>query len=102
MICCVLGSRAILPFGKSLKALAPLTTNLLVCIIERNNKIMVPHGDTVIQAGDILTIIAMPADAQEFFKKIGVRTNKCKDVMIVAAGISPITCPKSFGTTGSM
>lgn len=72
--------------GKSLKALAPLTTNLLVCIIERNNKIMVPHGDTVIQAGDILTIIAMPADAQEFFKKIGVRTNKCKDVMIVGGG----------------
>ena len=67
--------------GRSLKAISDLTTNLLVCIIERNSNIMVPNGDTVIQQGDVLTIIAMPRDAQNFFKKIGVRTNKCRNVM---------------------
>lgn len=72
--------------GRSLKAISDLTTNLLVCIIERNSNIMVPNGDTVIQQGDVLTIIAMPRDAQIFFKKIGVRTNKCKNVMIVGGG----------------
>ncbi len=72
--------------GRSLKDIADLTTNLLVCIIERNSNIMVPNGDTVIQQGDVLTIIAMPRDAQIFFKKIGVRTNKCRDVMIVGGG----------------
>lgn len=72
--------------GRSLKAISDLTTNLLVCIIERNSNIMVPNGDTVIQQGDVLTIIAMPRDAQAFFKKIGVRTNKCKNVMIVGGG----------------
>ena len=72
--------------GRSLKAISDLTTNLLVCIIERNSNIMVPKGDTVIQQGDVLTIIAMPRDAQNFFKKIGVRTNKCRNVMIVGGG----------------
>lgn len=72
--------------GRSLKAISDLTTNLLVCIIERNSNIMVPNGDTVIQQGDVLTIIAMPRDAQSFFKKIGVRTNKCRNVMIVGGG----------------
>ena len=72
--------------GRSLKAISDLTTNLLVCIIERNSNIMVPNGDTVIQQGDVLTIIAMPRDAQNFFKKIGVRTNKCRNVMIVGGG----------------
>ena len=72
--------------GRSLKDIADLTTNLLVCIIERNSNIMVPNGDTVIQQGDVLTIISMPRDAQIFFKKIGVRTNKCKNVMIVGGG----------------
>ncbi|WP_337798880.1 Trk system potassium transporter TrkA [Acidaminococcus timonensis] len=72
--------------GRSLKDISDLTTNLLVCIIERNSNIMVPNGDTVIQQGDVLTIIAMPRDAQNFFKKIGVRTNKCRNVMIVGGG----------------
>lgn len=72
--------------GRSLKDISDLTTNLLVCIIERNSNIMVPNGDTVIQQGDVLTIISMPRDAQIFFKKIGVRTNKCKNVMIVGGG----------------
>lgn len=72
--------------GRSLKDIGDLTTNLLVCIIERKSNIMVPNGDTVIQQGDVLTIIAMPRDAQIFFKKIGVRTNKCKNVMIVGGG----------------
>lgn len=72
--------------GRSLKDISDLTTNLLVCIIERNSNIMVPNGDTVIQQGDVLTIIAMPRDAQSFFKKIGVRTNKCRNVMIVGGG----------------
>ncbi len=72
--------------GRSLKDIGDLTTNLLVCIIERKSNIMVPNGDTVIQQGDVLTIIAMPRDAQIFFKKIGVRTNKCNNVMIVGGG----------------
>lgn len=72
--------------GRSLKDIGDLTENVLVCIIERNSNIIVPNGDTVIQEGDILTIIAMPRDAQAFFKKIGVRTNKCKNVMIVGGG----------------
>ena len=73
--------------GISLKQLAQLTTNnLLICIIERNSEIIVPNGDTVIMSGDILTIMAMPSDVEEFFRKIGVKTNKAENVMIVGGG----------------
>lgn len=72
--------------AKPLKDLSELTANLLVCIVERDSNIIVPNGNTVIQEGDILNIIAMPRDAQAFFKKIGVRTNKCKNVMIIGGG----------------
>lgn len=59
--------------GISLKQLAQLTTNnLLICIIERNSEIIVPNGDTVIMSGDILTIMAMPSDVEEFFRNIHV------------------------------
>lgn len=73
--------------GLSLREISAKTTsNLLVCIVERKKDIIVPNGNTVIEEGDILTIIAMPSVAQEFFNKIGVRTNKCKNVMIVGGG----------------
>ena len=73
--------------GLSLREISARTTdNLLVCIVERKKDIIVPNGNTIIEQGDVLTIIAMPSVAQEFFKKIGVRTNKCKNVMIVGGG----------------
>ena len=73
--------------GLSLREISARTTdNLLVCIVERNKDIIVPDGNTMIEQGDVLTIIAMPSVAQKFFKTIGVRTNKCKNVMIVGGG----------------
>lgn len=65
--------------GISLKQLAQLTTNnLLICIIERNSEIIVPNGDTVIMSGDILTIMAMPSDVEEFSAKSVSRQTKRK------------------------
>ena len=76
------------------------TNNLLVCIIERNSEIIVPNGDTVISSGDILTIIAMPNDVEEFFRKIGVKTNKADNVMIVGGGATSYYLAKLLVTHG--
>ena len=71
-------------FGRSLKSIAPLIRqNILVCIAERDGEITIPNGDYVIEKGDILTIIAMPLEAERFFHDIGVKTNKVSNVMII-------------------
>ena len=63
-----------------------ITHNILVCIAENNGKITIPDGSYVIRHGDTLTIIAVPGEAEKFFRRIGVKTNKVKDTLIVGGG----------------
>ncbi len=60
--------------------------NILVCMVDKNDEIIIPNGDYVVEKGDILTIIAMPWDAEKFFKDIGVKTNRANNVMIIGGG----------------
>ena len=60
--------------------------NVLVCTAERDGKIMIPKGDDVLKAGDVISIVAAPKDENLFFKKIGIHTNQVKNAMIVGGG----------------
>lgn len=60
--------------------------NVLVCIAERGNEIFIPKGNFVPQAGDVLTVITEPAQTEKFFRKIGIRTNRVRNVLIVGGG----------------
>ena len=74
-------------FGRPLKDIArDIKENILVSMVDRGGEIIIPDGNTVIEEGDILTITAIPWDAEKFFKSIGVKTNRCNSVMIVGGG----------------
>ena len=60
--------------------------NVLVCIAERNGEVVIPNGDYVVECGDIITIIAMPGEADKFFRSIGVKTDRANNVMIIGGG----------------
>ncbi|MCF0122269.1 MAG: Trk system potassium transporter TrkA [Lachnospiraceae bacterium] len=69
--------------GKALKNLPrQIQLDILVCAVERNNKVFIPDGDFWIQTGDILSIIAVPENANLFFRKIGIRINQVKNALI--------------------
>lgn len=73
--------------GLELKKLAQkISINLLVCVAERGDEIIIPDGNFVPQSGDILGIIANPKDVLGFFKKIKVKVNTVKNTMIVGGG----------------
>ena len=60
--------------------------NLLIGAIERGDEVVIPNGSFVIKANDIVNFIASPADAKEFFKKIGIHEKHIESVMIVGGG----------------
>ncbi len=66
-----------------------LNTDILVCGVERGEEVFIPDGRFVIKKGDFVSIIAAPLNGYAFFKKIGVKTNRVKDTIIVGGG--PIT-----------
>lgn len=59
---------------------------VLVCTVERGDKAIIPDGNFVMQEKDVISVIASPKRASQFFKKIKVQTNQVRDTMIVGGG----------------
>lgn len=58
------------------------SSNVLFVGVERENEIIIPHGDTTLLAGDTISLIAKPNDMNSFFSYIGLVQNTVKSVMI--------------------
>lgn len=63
-----------------------LKSDVLVCAVERGEKVIIPNGGFILQAGDMISIVASPQNASKFFSKITLANNQVKDVMIVGGG----------------
>ncbi len=60
--------------------------DILFCGVERENQVFIPDGNFTLQNGDLISLIATPKNAAEFFRKIGLKTNQVKNAMIVGGG----------------
>lgn len=63
-----------------------LGCDVLVCIVERNEEVFIPSGEVALRIGDKISVVAAPTKASEFFRKVGIITNRVKNVMIVGGG----------------
>ena len=59
---------------------------VLVCTVERGGRIEIPKGDFILRSGDVISIVSEPHAEENFFRKIGLQTNKVKNVMVVGGG----------------
>lgn len=60
--------------------------NILICMIERNQEILIPSGDTLLQSGDRLSFIGRPQDAVDFVKRSKPDYVPTKNCIIVGGG----------------
>ncbi|MBR6393153.1 MAG: Trk system potassium transporter TrkA [Eubacterium sp.] len=72
--------------GISVASIGARTENILVCAIERGERVFIPKGDDVLMAGDIVAFVAPRKVARAFFKKIGSKSHQVKDTLIVGGG----------------
>lgn len=63
-----------------------LHCDVLVCVVERGEEVIIPNGSFVLKEKDVISIVASPKNANDFFKKIGVLTNQVKDALLVGGG----------------
>ena len=61
-------------------------SDILFATIERGDKAYIAKGDFIFNVRDIVSIIASPDGSQDFFKKIGSKTQSVKSAMIVGSG----------------
>lgn len=74
--------------------------NVLVCGVERGEEAFIPDGNFVLMAGDFVSIVASPENGAEFFKKIGIKTNRVKNTIIVGGGETAYYLAKQLIDTG--
>ena len=73
--------------GMSIKEVAmKLKTNVTFCTIERGDDAYIANGNFVFADRDVISIIASPKGAKEFFAKINYKIQPIKDTLIVGGG----------------
>ena len=60
--------------------------NVLVSVVERDDKLIIPNGSFELCENDIVSVIASPRDAYKFFRKIGLRSKRINSAMIIGGG----------------
>ena len=63
-----------------------LNCNVLVCTLERDQDMVIPQGNTVLKAGDVISIVAPLEEQEKFFGKIGLQTHAVRNAMIIGGG----------------
>ena len=73
--------------GKTIMELmGRLKTDVLICAVERDSEVVIPNGSFVLHDNDILSIAGSLEQTAEFFEKIGVRSKKVRNSLIIGGG----------------
>lgn len=60
--------------------------NFLVCTIERGDEAYIANGDFRFEEKDVLSIVAQPKDANDFFARIKYKGSSIKNALVVGGG----------------
>lgn len=74
--------------GKKLMELPGLIkAKVLICAVERGeNEVFIPSGQFQLEAGDRISFVAPPRDAQAFFRQAKLSASRIRSVMLVGGG----------------
>ena len=61
-------------------------SDVLICTVERGDEAFIVKGDFVFEARDVISLVASPRNAEEFFAKINYKTHSVRNVMIAGGG----------------
>ncbi len=72
--------------GKTLMELGKIQSGVLICIVERGDRVFIPGGSFMLQTNDRISFIAKPKIAAKFFQKIGIGASPVKRVLLLGGG----------------
>ena len=55
----------------------------LVCAVRRDHEVFIPNGTSVIQAGDVVGLIAPPENMHKLLRALGMVQKKTRDIMLL-------------------
>lgn len=83
--------------GQKIKNLSFLSKcEVLICMVERENEVMIPDGESVLKPQDMISIVASSVNASKFFRLIGIQTNQVKNTMLIGGSKTSFYLAKSL------
>ena len=61
-------------------------TDVLICTVERGADVEIPNGNFVLQAGDIISVVASRENTRDFVSRVGLSSKSVRDCMIIGGG----------------
>ena len=87
--------------GMSVKnVVMKLKSNVLVCVVERDDDAFIPNGDFVFADRDIVSIVAPPRAAIDFFKKIGYQAQPARSAIVLGGKTTTFYLCELLAKTG--
>jgi len=71
--------------GKSISQLFDGKMGILIAVVERGGKALIPHGDFVFEGSDVVRIMGRPSQIMSFFTHIRKKP-KTQEVMVIGGG----------------
>jgi len=75
--------------------------NFLICVVQRNEKVIIPDGNFILNEGDRIELAATPGEIQRLLKMIGTTQKQAKNVMIVGGSRVTYFLAKMLLSAGS-
>lgn len=63
-----------------------ISSKVLICAVERDGEVYIPSGNTRLQKGDVISMVASRKMVKSFLVDIGFKTRRVKDTMIIGGG----------------
>ena len=82
------------------EVVSKLKCDILICGVERGGEAFIPDGNFVLKSGDNVSIVASIKNGHAFFKKIGIKTDRVKDTLIVGGGDTAYYLANLLAETG--
>ena len=67
---------------------AKLNCDILVCGVERGEEVYIPDGNFAFEQGDLVSIVSTYSNCSAFFKKIGIKSSRVKNSIIIGGGVT--------------
>ena len=72
--------------GLQLTEINRFRAHVLVCGVERKKEVVIPRGNFILRAGDLISIVGAPAETASFLQAVGIVTNPVRSAILAGGG----------------
>lgn len=88
--------------GMSLKDMRQnYKAKFLVCVVQRDDQVVIPDGNFVLKSGDKIGVTATPAEIQKLLKEMGILQKQARSVMILGGSRTTYYLAKMLSNSGN-